>query len=358
MSDPSNQAGFTLQYLGFKPLWTEHRKEGFADGRIVLEHKHMYRIYAEDGEWLGELSGKFRHDAAMRDDYPAVGDWVWLSKLPGEGRAIIHGVYPRISKFSRKAAGSTMEEQIVAANIDRVFLVMALNQDFHLSRMERYLLIAYESGAQPEIVLTKKDLCPDLDRHLAEVEAIAFGVPVYAVNSLADDGIEALEGSIRAGETIALLGSSGAGKSTLLNRLYGEARQKTGGVREGDDRGKHTTTHRELVVLPGGAMIIDTPGMRELQLWEGGDAMSAAFADIGELTARCRFADCSHGSEPGCAIRAALADGTLQQERYASFVKLQRELAYAERRNDAAAARVEKERWKKIHKQMRERGSR
>ncbi|OXM87294.1 ribosome small subunit-dependent GTPase A [Paenibacillus rigui] len=349
---------YTLEALGFKPFWAEQQKEGYGSGRIALEHKHMYRIYSEDGEWLGELSGKFRHEAAVREDYPAVGDWVWMTKLPGENKAIIHGVYPRLSKFSRKAAGNTVEEQIVATNIDRVFLVMALNLDFNVRRLERYLLIAYESGAQPEIVLTKKDLCGDVASRIAEVEAIAFGVPVHAVNSLTDDGVEPIVQSLAAGETIALLGSSGAGKSTLLNRLYGEERQRTGGVREGDDRGKHTTTHRELVVLPGGALVIDTPGMRELQLWEGSDAMSTAFADIDELALRCRFADCSHDSEPGCAIQAALADGTLQANRYASFLKLQREAAYAKRRTDAAAARVEKERWKKIHKQQRERGNR
>lgn len=324
-----------------------------------MEHTHLYRIYSDDGEWLGELSGKYRYESATRDDYPAVGDWVWMTKLPGERKAIIHGVYARKSKFSRKVAGQTAEEQIVATNIDRVFLVMALNRDFNVRRLERYLLTAYESGAVPEIVLTKKDLCDDPEARRIEVESVAYGVPVYMVNSLEENGTAGILKTLKQGETIALLGSSGAGKSTLLNSLYGEQKQKTGDVRDGDDRGKHTTTHRELVLLPSGALIIDTPGMRELQLWDsGGDSIDAAFQDIDALSARCRFSDCGHGKEPGCAVQAALGDGTLARERFDSFLKLQKELAYIERKADAAAARAEKDRWKKIHKQMRTNGNR
>ncbi|MCR8629753.1 ribosome small subunit-dependent GTPase A [Paenibacillus radicis (ex Xue et al. 2023)] len=343
----------SLETYGFQPFFANQDKEGCAIGRVALEHKHLYRIYAEDGEWLGELSGKTRYEAVRREDYPAVGDWVRMTKLHGEQKAIIHGILERKSKFSRKAAGSTTEEQIVATNVDRVFLVMALNRDFNVRRLERYLLLGYESGAAPEIVLTKKDLCDDLETRLREVESIAFGVPIYSVNSLADDGIEEIAASLRPGETIALLGSSGAGKSTLLNSLYGGQRQKTGGVRDGDDRGKHTTTHRELVVLPSGALIIDTPGMRELQLWEGSESIGAAFHDVEELAAGCRYSDCRHEQEPGCMIRSALADGTLSQERISSYYKLQKELAYNERKINAGAARAEKDRWKKIHKNMR-----
>nr|WP_243767253.1 ribosome small subunit-dependent GTPase A [Paenibacillus agricola] len=347
-----------LYKYGFQPFFELQHREGFQAGRVALEHKHMYRIYCEDGEWLGELSGKSRYEAHHREDYPAVGDWVWITKQPGEQRVVIHGVMMRKSKFSRKAAGSSIEEQIVATNIDRVFLVMALNRDFNIRRLERYLLLAYESGASPEIVLTKMDLCDDVAARQSEVETVAFGVPVYVVNSLADAGVASILQTLVQGETIALLGSSGAGKSTLLNSLYGEERQKTGAARDGDDRGKHTTTHRELVVLPGGALIIDTPGMRELQLWEGSESMGEAFQDIDSLAASCRFADCGHNQEPGCAIQLALSAGDLDSERWSSFLKLQKELAYIERKADAGAARAEKDRWKKIHKQMREGGNR
>lgn len=344
-----------LEAIGYQPFFADQRKEHYDLGRVVLEHTHMYRIYSDDGEWLGELSGKYRFEASAREDYPAVGDWVWMKKLPDERKAIIHGVYPRKSKFSRKVAGQTTEEQIVATNVDRVFLVMALNGDFNVRRLERYLVTAYESGATPEIVLTKKDLCEanNAEAKLHEVEAIAFGVPVYRVNSLEDGGTEDIVRTLKPGETIALIGSSGAGKSTLLNSLYGEQRQKTGDVRAGDDRGKHTTTHRELVILPNGSLIIDTPGMRELHLWEGSSSMDVAFQDIESLAAGCRFADCSHQKEPGCAIQSALAEGQLEPERFASFRKLQKELAYMERKTDAAAARAERDRWKKINKEMR-----
>jgi ribosome biogenesis GTPase len=350
-----NQA---LYKYGFQPFFEQQHKDGYEVGRVALEHKHMYRIYCEAGELLGELSGKSRYEAHEREDYPAVGDWVWITKQPGEQRVVIHGVLKRKSKFSRKAAGTGIEEQIVATNIDRVFIVMALNRDFNIRRLERYLLLAYESGASPEIVLTKMDLCDDVAARQSEVETVAFGVQIYTVNSLADDGVESILHTLVPGETIALLGSSGAGKSTLLNSLYGEERQKTAAAREGDDRGKHTTTHRELVVLPSGALIIDTPGMRELQLWEGSESMNVAFQDVDELAASCRFADCGHNQEPGCAIRQALSTGELDSERWTSFLKLQKELAYIERKADAGAARVEKDRWKKIHKQMREGGHR
>jgi ribosome biogenesis GTPase len=349
-----------LETYGFQPFFAEQALQhtGYEVGRVILEHKHLYRILGENGEWLGELSGKSRYEATRREDYPAVGDWVWMTPLPGEQRVIIHDIMKRKSKFSRRAAGSTVEEQIVATNIDRVFLVMALNLDFNVRRLERYLLLAYESGAAPEIVLTKKDLCDDIAARFMEVEAIAPGVPIYTVNSLEDDGIESILSTLKPGETIALLGSSGAGKSTLLNSLYGEQKQKTGAARDGDDRGKHTTTHRELIVLPCGSLMIDTPGMRELQLWDSSESMHAAFQDIDELAASCRFGDCGHHGEPGCAIQQALEAGTLDDARWNSFLKLQKELAYTERKADAGAARAEKERWKKIHKQLRGSGNR
>ncbi|MCP8968874.1 ribosome small subunit-dependent GTPase A [Ectobacillus ponti] len=325
-------------------------------GRIVLEHKHLYRVMTDDGEYLGELSGKFHYRAAVKSDYPSVGDWVWLTKLPDERKAVIHGVFTRRSAFSRKEAGERTEEQIVAANVDYVFLVNALNRDFNVRRLERYLLVAYESGAMPVIVLTKSDLCGDVAGKVAEAEGVAFGVPIVAVSSLEGSGIEQLAPYLERGRTVALLGSSGAGKSTLLNALAGRDVSKIGDIRESDDRGKHTTTHRELFSLASGALVIDTPGMRELQLWEGSDAIGAAFADIEAFGAVCRFSDCRHEQEPGCAVRAAIETGELPAGRLVSYNKLQKELAYAARKQDAGLARQEKEKWKKINQTMRKQG--
>ncbi|AEI46253.1 ribosome small subunit-dependent GTPase A [Paenibacillus mucilaginosus] len=339
--------------LKWAEAFGEYREAGLVPGRVTLEHKHIYRVMTEEGELLGEIAGRMRHAAFGRADYPAVGDWVALLPRPADGRATIHGVLPRRSKFSRKAAGPAVAEQIVAANVDTVFLVHALNQDFNLRRLERYLTLAYESGAQPVVLLSKTDLCADVPGRVADVEGIAPGVPIHAVSSLQDEGLEALRPYLAGGRTAALLGSSGAGKSTLVNRLYGEEVLHTGGIREGDDRGRHTTTHRELVRLPEGGLLIDTPGMRELQLWDADSGLDLAFRDIEALAAGCRFSDCSHEGEPGCAVQAALEEGTLQAARYRSYVKLQKELAFEARREDPALQREERDRWKKIHKQVR-----
>jgi ribosome biogenesis GTPase / thiamine phosphate phosphatase len=333
----------------------QYEIEGYIVGRIALEHKRMYRVFSEVGELLAEVSGKFRFEATGREEFPAVGDWVAISARPEEGKATIHGVLPRFSKFSRKIAGRTTEEQIVAANVNTVFLVNALNNDFNLRRIERYLIMAWESGATPIIVLSKADLCDDVETKLAEVEAVAFGVPTYVTSSIENKGLEPLHQYLRVGQTVALLGSSGAGKSTLTNYFLGGEKQIVQDVREGDDRGKHTTTHRELVVLPNGGLIIDTPGMRELQLWESDDASEQVFHDIHELEDQCRFRDCTHGSEPGCAVKNAIADGTLAQARYDSYLKLQKELAYLARKEDVRAQLAEKAKWKKISSSVKNR---
>jgi len=265
-----------------------------------------------------------------------VGDWA-LVRVSGDGtRAVIEAVLERRSKFSRKAAtgpSNATEEQVVAANVDTVFLVAGLGYDFNVRRLERYLTTAWESGAQPAIVLTKADLYPeDVELAVTETEAIAFGVPVHAVSGITGEGVDALEPHLRPGTTVALLGSSGVGKSTLVNHLAGREVLETQDVRS-DGRGRHTTSHRELVLLPGGALLLDTPGMRELQLWTT-ESLDTSFADIVELAGECRFGDCSHNSEPGCAIKAALAGGTLEQERWRSYQKLQRELRALEIRQD------------------------
>ncbi|QOR65131.1 ribosome small subunit-dependent GTPase A [Cytobacillus suaedae] len=341
-----------LQTLGwnefFNNEFTKYTEQNYSVGRIALEHKRMYRIFTEEGDLLGEVSGKLRHNSISREDYPAVGDWVLISPRYEEGKATIHGILPRFSKFSRKVAGMTTEEQIVATNVNTLFLVNALNQDFNLRRIERYLLMAWESGANPVIVLTKSDLCNDIEEKLKQIETVALGVPVHAVSVKDDSGINQLDTYLVEGQTVALLGSSGAGKSTLTNRLIGVEKQLVKEIREGDDRGKHTTTHRELIVVPTGGIIIDTPGMRELQLWDAEDSLSHSFEDIETLAENCYYRDCTHGNEPQCAIVEAISDGSLDEERYKSYVKLQKELAYLERKNDKKAQLDERNKWKKL----------
>lgn len=357
MNQVTNQQ--VLKTLGWNEYFANHfapyAEQGYSVGRITLEHKRIYRLLSEHGELLGEVTGKLRYEATGREDYPAVGDWVVISPRPEEKKASIHALLPRKSKFSRKAAGDTVEEQIVAANVDTVFLVNALNNDFNIRRMERYLILAWESGASPVIILSKADLCEDLDARLAEVESVAIGVPVHVVSAEQEEGLEQLAPYLGEGQTIALMGSSGVGKSTLINKLSGAEMQRVSGVREGDDRGRHTTTHRELFQLPGGAMMIDTPGMRELQLWEADEGFRGAFDDIESIAETCRFNDCQHVREPGCAVRAAIADGSLEKARFDSYLKLQRELAHLARKEDAKLQAAEKEKWKKINVEMRQR---
>jgi len=323
-------------------------------GRVALEHKRMYRVWTQLGELLCEVSGKFSFEAVSREDYPAVGDWVMIKPREDEGKGTIYSIIPRFSKFSRKSAGATAEEQIVAANIDTVFLVNSLNEDLNLRRIERYLLLTWESGANPVIILSKADLCQTIEEKLAEVESIAFGaVPVIPISAETMSGLVELDPYLQPGKTVALLGSSGVGKSTLTNRLLGMEKQLVQEIRLGDDKGRHTTTHRELVQLPNGAVLIDTPGMRELQLWESKDGLSETFSDIDELARSCRFRDCKHQDEPGCAVTEAMEHGTLEAVRLVSYNKLQKELAFIERKANKRAQSEEKKQWKNISKEMK-----
>ncbi|WP_391210003.1 ribosome small subunit-dependent GTPase A [Psychrobacillus sp. L4] len=321
-------------------------------GRVLLEHKHLYRVITNDGEWLCSLSGKFKFDHD-REAFPAVGDWVVMEQMPGEEKGIIQEVLPRSSQFSRKVAGQTTDIQLIAVNVDYVFLVMSLNDDFNVRRLERYLLAAWDSGATPVVVLTKKDACDDLSYYINEVESVAFGVDVLAVSSVTGEGIDHLAALLSAGKTGALLGSSGVGKSSLINALSGEEVMAVSDIREDDSKGRHTTTHRELSLLPGGGLLIDTPGMREFQLWESTEGVSASFKDIEELAVGCRFRDCQHKKEPGCAIQKAISNGILKEERYRSYVKLLRELAHIERKNDVVAKKAEVNKWKQVTKNQR-----
>lgn len=349
----------TLAELGwndrFAAAFAPHAAAGRTPARVTLELKGFVEVTDETGARLAECTGRFAREAAGAADFPAVGDWVAVTARPGDAtRADIHAVLPRLTKFSRKAAGEQIVEQVVAANVDTVFLVTALDANFNLRRIERYLAAAHASGAQPVVLLNKADVGDDPAARAAEVEAIAPGVPVFVVSAQTRRGLKALAPWLEPGRTVAFLGSSGVGKSTLINRLAGERLQDTQEVRE-DDKGRHTTTQRELIVTPAGALVIDTPGMRELQPWDDGGGRAAAFADVAEIAARCRFRDCAHTVEPGCAIVAALADGTLDPARWQSYQRLARETAYEVRRVDPRASLQHKAHWKKITKQFRQR---
>lgn len=347
-----------LNDLGWNTFFAHHFEPFVAPGlvpaRVAREHTHLYLVIGEEGEFTAEVTGKFRHGAHAKSDFPAVGDWVAIQARPEEDRASIHAVLPRRSAFVRKEAGARTEEQVVAANVNTVFLVCGLDGEFNVRRIERYLTLAWDSGAAPVVVLNKADACPDVGACVEEAEAIAVGAEVLVVSGATGDGVDALRERLGTGKTAAFLGSSGVGKSTLVNTLLGEARQVTNAVREDDLRGRHTTTHRELIRLPTGGMVIDTPGMRELQLWTTEEGIGRSFNDVEAYAAQCRFSDCHHESEPGCAVRNALESGALDMARWQSYLKLKRELTYLARRQDHAASVAEKMKWKKIHMLQRQ----
>ena len=312
--------------------------------RVAIEFNHIYRIWTKDAELEATVAGRLKHHAVHRSELPAVGDWVVARRRRGDDQAAIVAVLPRRSWFSRKMAGTVTGEQIVAANVDVAFIAMALDADFSLRRLERYLLLARESGAAPVILLTKPDVSTTLAAQVADVRSVARELPVHVVGPKSGQGIEHVAVYLTHGRTGALLGSSGVGKSTIINRLVGEDVQKTREVRVADSKGRHTTMHRELVVLPAGGLIIDTPGMRELQLWDVVEAVRETFDDIEALAAGCHFTDCRHRDEPRCAVKAACADGRLPSSRLESYLRLQGELVVLARQQDERAQLDEKRR--------------
>ena len=343
-----------LEELGWDAYFREHFRllevPGSVPARVVSEEKRSYQVFSRDGELSVEISGKMRYLAETLDQYPAIGDWVVVKPQIEESKGVIHAILPRRSKFSRKAAGARTEEQVVAANVDTVFIVSGLDGGRNLNprRIERYLTLAWNSGALPVIVLNKIDLCPDVDGCLRDVASVTSGVAVHPVSATERVGLDALWGYLTPGKTAAFLGSSGVGKSALINALLGVARQGVGQVRESDGKGRHTTSRRELILLPGGGAVIDTPGMREIQMWSDEDSPQQVFDDIEALAGGCRFTDCRHRTEPGCAIMASIESGELDVARLQSYRKLQRELRHLAARQDNQLRLQEKTKWRRI----------
>ncbi len=343
----------TLEQLGWTSFFsqaTSSNDSAHVPARVFRQDRQSYLVVGEAGEFSATVLGRLLYD--QEADLPVVGDWVLIEPFDA-GQAIIHGLLPRFSTFARKEAGQKTRRQVVAANVNTVFLVNGLDNDFNIRRIERYLVQTVNSGANPVIVLNKVDLVDNLDEYVSEVERVAPDLPVIALSAMEGAGIEQLFGLIKPGETVAFLGSSGVGKSSLVNRLIGYEHLKTGAVREDDSRGRHTTSHRELFVLPAGGLVMDTPGMRELQLWGDEEDLHAVFNDIEALAASCRFNDCAHESEPGCALREAVESGELDEDRFVSYQKLRREIAWLESRKDEFAQLKAKKRDKEFGRMMK-----
>lgn len=350
-----SEASFDLSAIGWDRDRADYLEQNHPDlraARVAVEHKGSYTLFTEVGEVRGEITGRMRHDTLLRSDLPVVGDWVATRALHGEPKMIIEAVLPRRSAFSRDIAGLTTQEQVLAANVDVLLILAGLDGDLNLRRVERFLTLAWQSGATPVVVLNKIDLCPDVASALEQVAEIAPGVQVFPVSGRDGTGIEPLRGLFHDGRTGALLGSSGVGKSTLINRLLGDDVMVTNEVRW-DGKGKHTTTHRQLIPLTEGGCVIDTPGLRELRLWDAHEGIDTSFSDIASLAEGCRFTDCSHEHEPGCAVLEAVEEGRLDASRLASYRKLIRELAALERRKDAHLAREHVRKWKRLSNEAR-----
>jgi len=353
----------SLESLGWTPFFEAQldpdRDAELTPVRVVEEQRDSYQVMGAAGTWRGELAGRMRHEMAGGDgsEAPCTGDWV-LARVPPASEdgspALIHRVLLRRTKFSRKEAGDRTREQIIAANVDTIFLVQSLNRDLNPRRLERYLALLWESGAEPVVVLSKADLCEEAEPLVEIARDAARGVTVHVTSALATGGLDVLAPYLGMGRTVALVGSSGVGKSTIVNRLLGSDVMRVQGIRE-DDRGRHTTTSRHLFILPGGGMLLDTPGMRTVLMWEGEEGLKTAFQDIEALASRCRFRDCGHSTEPGCAVQAALETGELDAGRFANYRKVGREIRHEAMKTDVRLRIEENRRWRRIHMEQRRR---
>jgi ribosome biogenesis GTPase len=348
--------GVKLETIGWSSFFEKSLEtiphEGLTVARVVREGRDRCHVVGEMGELLATISGRLRHRAKVRSDLPAVGDWVVIQPPNAGGPALIHAVLPRRTALERKSPGSLTQTQVVAANIDVVFVVGALDggRNFNLRRFERYLALVRESGAAPVLLLNKCDLCEEVDALIEEARTVTGDVPVLAVSALTGQGMAGLKMYFKKGRTTALIGPSGVGKSALVNALAGDAEAKeTGEVRDNDKRGRHTTTYREILPLPGGALIFDTPGLREIQIWGDGESLADVFPDIEELTAQCRFRDCRHDAEPGCAVQAAIASGALDERRLDHYRQLAGELAELSEKQNRRTQILEKRALRKVH---------
>lgn len=343
----------------FQAYSNEYSQGEFARARVSLQQKKHYRVIGERGEQDAVIAGKLRHAAESLADFPVIGDWVLTKTQPNDDKAVIHHILPRRTKISRdtttrKGRQQIADEQVLVANVDTIFLVAALNEELNPRRIERYLTVIWDSGAQPVLLLNKADLCDDAGDIMNYMQEIALGVNIHVLSAIEGGGVETLQDYLAPGKTVALLGSSGVGKSTIINKILGADKFKVADIGEYKDKGKHTTTHRELVVLQGGGILIDNPGMRSIQLWDGEEGISKSFHDIEQFAAFCRFKDCRHISEPGCAVMHAVEKGELASDRCESYLKLQGELAYRARKENWVTRQNTKKRWKTRSKSIRQ----
>jgi len=346
-----------LNYLGwdefFENNFKQYEKQNLYAARVAVENKTNYLLYTSLGEASGEISGKLYFNSVSSSELPRVGDWVAVSLFDDNTKAVIHNVLPRKTKISRKSADKKIEEQIIAANVDVVFIVQSLDYNFNINRMERYLAAVNQSGALPVAVLNKADICDDADYKKKLIENVQPGVDVINVSALTGDGIDNLKKYFSFGKTIVFVGSSGVGKSSLINKITGVEIQKINSISDANSKGKHTTTKRELIILPDGGLLIDTPGMREFGLWDAEEGLSKTFSGFEELALKCKFKDCTHTHETNCAVVEAVENGSVSKQQYENYIKMRKEIKYLETKHDIFAKLEEKRKWKNIHKEIK-----